>query len=139
MKKHPPLDKSKTASPEFRDWKPSETPIAPDGGIAPGFATNGPSLPVLTRETTICLRGPCRHYWEMKVEADAGNPDGTWEHLGVAKPCHMIRTCLANPGYETDLADTAVLECNRWSPSEQQVMVTSSNKSEQADSKELPE
>lgn len=108
--------KSKTASSEFRDWEPAAVPVAPDGGIASGFATQSPALPILSEETTKCLRGPCRNYWEMRVEADAGNPAGTWESIGVTKPIQIIRTCLANPGYETDLGDTVVIECNRWHP-----------------------
>ena len=116
MKKPSHPEKSKSASQEFRDWEPADVPLAPDGGIAPGFATQGPALPILNEATTKCLRGPCRNYWEMKVEADAGNPAGTWESIGVAKPIQIIRTCLANPGHETDLGDTAVIECNRWHP-----------------------
>lgn len=177
-------------------------PIAPDGGIAPGTVGAPAPLPAATPQTFICLRGPCRHYHEIKIHLDVGNPAQTFDpvhglrdmatcpncdgrgqvmttpdmassdaaacgyrpsqgshqgspcrlvanHAGahhhapnddpaprwvpcmvcdgnqvvprpdgkpVKAPRQIVRTCLRQPGCETDLTETMVYECNQWDP-----------------------
>ena len=109
----------------YGDFEPSPIPIAPDGGIMPGFALQRPSaLPAATPETFVCLRGPCRHYWHLVTDIDAGNPDDTWDGSltdpatgePVKRPRQHNHTCLVNPGMETDLTGDHAYECNKWDP-----------------------
>lgn len=101
-------------------------PLAPDGGFAPGPIGLPPPLPPATPEHFVCLRGPCRHYWELVTEMPAGNPaetfgpDGLTDQDGqpVQIPRQITRTCTAHVGTETDLTDDNVYACNRWDPLE---------------------
>lgn len=118
-------DKRKTPSARFADVElgpipmgPGATPLLPPVGVAAG-------PPPATPATFMCLRGPCRHYWELKTFFDSGNPDSTWDpEIGIkdaegkpiAKPRQVTRTCLAHPGTETEITDDTVFDCNRWSP-----------------------
>jgi hypothetical protein len=96
---------------------PPGPPIAPDGGIAPGYGIQpAPAPPEATPDAFVCLRGPCRHYWHLETFAGAGNPKGTFENLGLREPRQINRTCIANPGHETDLTEDCVYECNLWDP-----------------------
>lgn len=102
---------------EESDLDPPTPPVAPDGGIAPGYGIKPPGgAPKLTEETMVCLRGPCRHYWHMTTHFEAGNPADTWEALGLKAPRHHHHTCLVNPGMETEFEDDCVYECNLWDP-----------------------
>lgn len=102
-------------------------PIAPDGGFSAGPIGSPPPLPPSTPEFFVCLRGPCRYYWEMVTEMPAGNPAGTFgkdglrDELGnpVPEPRQITRTCTAHTGTETDLTDDNVYACNLWDPLEQ--------------------
>jgi hypothetical protein len=67
-------------------------------------------------ESSMCAKGPCRHYWRLVTLADSGNPAGTWEALGIPEPRQHTHVCLVNPGMETDLGDDFVFECSRWDP-----------------------
>jgi hypothetical protein len=101
----------------YADFEPSAPPVAPDGGIAPGFALEQPTAPpAVSAENFICVRGPCRHYWHLVTTSGAGNPKGTWDALGRAEPRQHSHTCIANAGMETDLTDDAVFECSKWDP-----------------------
>lgn len=113
-------DHEKTVIPSekhYADFAPSAVPVAPDGGIAPGFGLEPPApVPALSPESCICLRGPCRHYWHMVTTVESGNPVSTWAALGIAAPRQHNRVCLLNQGMETDWTDDCVFECNKWDP-----------------------
>ena len=100
-------------------------PIAPDGGfVAVGPIGVAPAVPAATPERFICLRGPCVHYWQREAFFGSGNPEETWGDDGlvgpdgapVRQPRQIDRTCLAQPGMETELTDELVYLCNRWTP-----------------------
>jgi hypothetical protein len=100
-------------------------PIAPDGGFTPGPIGMSPSVPAATPEHFMCLRGPCRHYWQLETFFASGNPMQTWDAVDglkdsdgkpVRMPRQISRSCLAQPGMETELTDDVVYECSRWDP-----------------------
>ena len=119
-------DKVKTPLKQYEDIEPAPLPpIAPDGGFAAGPIGLPPSVPAATPETFICLRGPCRHYWQIETFMASGNPSETWGEGGLVDPLtneplraprQISRSCLAHPGTETELTDDCVYECNRWDP-----------------------
>ncbi len=97
---------------------PGLTPLA-------GPIGSTPPIPAADPVTFICLRGPCRHYWHFEAHMDSGNPKETWDpEIGlkdedgnpIRQPRLIQRVCLAHPGVETELDDTTVYECSRWSP-----------------------
>ena len=97
-------------------------PIAPDGGIVPGYGSVAPA-PQAPESAWICKRGPCRHFWHLSSEFPAGNPESTWEGLTdpltgapVPKPKQHSYSCLVQLGYEMDLTEDTVFDCNRWDP-----------------------
>jgi len=100
-------------------------PIAPDGGIAPGYGIgSAPAVPAATPQNMVCLRGPCRHYWELHTFMASGNPADTWGEDGLRDehgrplrmPRQINRACLAHPGTETELTEDCVFFCSRWDP-----------------------
>jgi len=108
----------------YSDFQPSAVPIAPDGGIVPGYGMDqeGPPEPVQP-ERFICLRGPCRHFWHLISEFPSGNPENTWLGLTdpltgapVPKPRQHTYSCLVHPGMETELTEDTVFDCNLWDP-----------------------
>lgn len=113
-------DHEKTVIPSekhYADFAPAAVPVAPDGGIPPGYGLEQPQpLPAATPENFVCLRGPCRHHWHLVTMAGEGNPAGTWAELGLKAPRQHHYACTANPGMETDLTDDCVFECSRWDP-----------------------
>ncbi len=120
----PEGDKTKSPIEQFSAIEPSPLPpIAPDGGFA-GPIGAPPPIPPATPDTFMCLRGPCRFYWELITHMESGNPAETWGEEGlrdehgepIAQPRAISRTCVANTGHETDLTDDNVYECNRWDP-----------------------
>lgn len=101
----------------YADFEPAEAPIAPDGGIAPGYGAIGETGPQIPRASdSLCSKGPCRYYWRLVTLFDYGNPSDTWEHLGTREPRQAHHTCLVQPGLETDLGDDCVFECSMWEP-----------------------
>jgi hypothetical protein len=123
MEKHAGGDGEKAKAPadkysEISDEAFPAPPIAPDGGIAPGWGgIDLPSgAPPATPQNMICLRGPCRHYWELVTTSPAGNPSDTWAELGQREPRQINRTCIVNPGYETELTEDCAYDCNLWDP-----------------------
>lgn len=96
------------------------------GGLAmPGPVGMAPSVPAATPEHFMCLRGPCRHYWQLETFFASGNPKETWDAedglknedgTPVRMPRQISRSCLAQPGMETELTDDNVYDCNRWDP-----------------------
>lgn len=65
-------------------------PIAPDGGLAISAIPPPPPLPTPTPATFVCLRGPCRHLWQLETHLDSGNTSATWDPaagLKAMKPC----------------------------------------------------
>lgn len=101
-------------------------PMAPDGGPSPVAIAAPPPMPPATPELFVCLRGPCRHYWELVTHLESGNPADTWDAeeglvdpqtgAAVRQPRQINRTCLVHPGLETDLTDDLVYSCDRWDP-----------------------
>jgi hypothetical protein len=59
----------------------------------------------------------------MVTMAGGGNPEGTWEALGLTEPRQHHHTCLINPGMETSLNDDCVFACSRWDPVEPRELV----------------
>jgi hypothetical protein len=98
-----------------KEFEPGGLPIAPDGGIAPGFGSESPPVQQGIDES-VCRRGPCRHYWHLVTDFPSGNPDSTWTDLGIPKPRQHNHACLVNIGMETDLTEDFVYQCNRWDP-----------------------
>lgn len=120
-------DKRKVPAEQYKDIAPAPMPpIAPDGGIAPGYGIGqAPAVPAATPANFVCLRGPCRHYWEVHTFMASGNPADTWdpEHglkdadgNPVRQPRQINRSCLSAPGNEMELTEDTVYFCNRWSP-----------------------
>jgi hypothetical protein len=118
-------DKTKSPIDQYKDVELGGLPpIAPDGGFAPGPVGIPPSVDAATPDNFICLRGPCRHYWQMETFMASGNPKETWGPDGLKDergaplrvPRQLNRSCLAHPGTETELTEDCVYECNRWDP-----------------------
>jgi hypothetical protein len=119
--------KVRTPLDTYKDVEPSPMPaIAPDGGFAPGPIGQPPPIPAATPEHFICLRGPCRSYWQMETFIASGNPKSTWDPVHGLKdpttgeplrvPRQISRSCLTHPGTTTELTDDNVYECSRWDP-----------------------
>jgi hypothetical protein len=119
-------DKYKTPQTQYKDVELGPLPVAPDGGIAAGAAIGmPPPVPEATPQQFVCLRGPCRHYWELVTDMGSGNPASTWDPINGLKdelgqplqiPRQINRSCLAQLGMETELTDDCVFDCNRWDP-----------------------
>lgn len=97
-------------------------PMAPDGGFADGV---GQPPPIPAFAVSVCVRGPCRHYWELETHMASGNPAETWDPVvglkdvagnPIRMPRQINRSCLAHPGTETEITEDCVYACNRWSP-----------------------
>ena len=106
---------------------PSPLPqMGPDGGPEPSAVVGPPApTPPATPDTFVCLRGPCRHYWQIRTHIVSGNPAGTFGPGGlvdpvtkqpIAEPRQITRTCLVHPGIEVELTEDVVYGCNRWDP-----------------------
>ena len=99
-------------------------PIGPDGAPMLLALGNPSPVPAATPQNFVCLRGPCRFYWELHTFMGAGNPAGTWGEDGlkdedghrIREPRQINRACLAHPGTETELTEDCVFECNKWDP-----------------------
>lgn len=81
------------------------------------------AAPAATPATFICLRGPCRHYWELESFIETGNPKGTFgpnglkdaEGRAIREPRQISRSC-TNAVPETELTEGTIFDCNRWDP-----------------------
>lgn len=103
----------------YADFEPmGGPPLAADGSpdLQALQASIGPPPKIPSFEESKCRQGPCRHYWHMRTMAPGGNPEGTFEDLGIPEPRQHHHVCTANPGMETDLGDDFVFICNRWEP-----------------------
>lgn len=88
-------------------------PISPTGDFVPATSTfESEPIPEATEDNFICLRGPCRHYFEMVVHFAAGNTRGTLTSV----PMLTKRSCARIVGYEVDLTEEVVYRCNDWDP-----------------------
>lgn len=116
MEKHDGGEKRKAPGDHYQDIEQPPLAIAPDGGIAPDMVGPPTPVPAATPQNFVCLRGPCRHYWELTTWMGSGNPAETWAELGVREPRQISRSCLAHPGTETELTEDCAFECNRWDP-----------------------
>lgn len=113
--------KTKSLGDQLADVELAAIVAGPDGApIVPGHRA---PLPPVDARTCVCLRGPCRHYWELRAEVEVENPDtfgpdGLVDETGTPLPVpqQITRTCTVHPGTETDLAEGAVVACNRWDP-----------------------
>lgn len=104
-----------------------ELPILPIGSNGlPALGLIGPPTPIppASPDTFVCLRGPCRYYWERQTFMASGNPAETWGPDGlkdedgnpIRAPRQIDRTCTAHPGTETELTEDTVYACTRWDP-----------------------
>jgi hypothetical protein len=119
-------DKHKSPIDQYKDVELGGLPaIAPDGGFMPGPLGVPPSVPAATPADFVCLRGPCRHYWQLETFMASGNPSDTWGEGGLVDvetgkplriPRQINRSCLAHPGTETELTEDCVYSCNKWDP-----------------------
>lgn len=119
-------DKRKAPIDQYSHIEPGGLPpIAPDGGFAPGPIGTPPAVDAATPQNFICLRGPCRHYWQIETFVASGNPSSTWGEGGLVDPDtgkplrvprQLNRSCLAHSGTETELTEDCVYNCNRWDP-----------------------
>lgn len=109
----------------YSDFEPGAIPIAPDGGIVPGYGAEPlPPAIQLTAQNSVCVRGPCRYYWHVVTDFPAGNPESTWDGklidpktgLPVTKPQQHNHSCLVQPGLEMDMTEDVIFACNRWDP-----------------------
>jgi hypothetical protein len=99
-------------------------PLAPDGGLVPVAMGNPPPVPPATPELFVCLRGPCRHYWQISSHLVSGNPEETWGEDGLRDergqplraPRQITRACTYQAGVDTQFTDDIVYACNRWDP-----------------------
>jgi hypothetical protein len=82
------------------------------GGVVP-TAMNRRKLKVASPENFICLRGPCRHYFEARGPF----PTGT---KGFEAPTIVNRVCMRLPGTFLDLFDEVIEKCNCWDPRDTQ-------------------
>lgn len=88
----------------------SPVTATPQGGVT---APVGPATPIPKADETnlVCLRGPCKYYFEVKKRVPHGNPVGTF--TPETEPRQTTRICLkAN----ADLTDEAIYDCNAWLP-----------------------
>jgi hypothetical protein len=108
------IDDDKLVDPleSLLETAPAEMAFGPDGGFAPQAVGLPAPIPEASTDTMVCLRGPCRHYYEVRQAFDAGNPVGSLEKL----PVQYTRACFANPGSHIDLTDEAVFGCLHWDP-----------------------
>lgn len=85
----------KAPSETYRDIQPSPLPpIAPDGGFIAGSVAAPAPLPKATPENMICLRGPCRHLWQMRTHIVSGNSKLTFDPddgLRETMPCPICQ------------------------------------------------
>lgn len=108
----------------YADFEPAPLSIGPDGAPQLGALGLPPPIPAATPQNFVCLRGPCRFYWQMETFMSSGNPAATWGPDGlkdesghaIRAPRQILRTCLAHPGTETELTEDCVFDCNLWDP-----------------------
>ena len=125
MEKKDDGEKIKAPSEQYKDFEPSAMAVAPDGGIAPDGVGMAPAVPAATPEHFWCLRGPCRHYWELHTFMASGNPADTWNSEDGLKdesgnplriPRQVNRSCRLQKGTETELTEDCVFYCTDWDP-----------------------
>lgn len=114
------MEKDSRHDDEPEEFTPAAIPASADGGIDAGIAMamvgQPPAVPARHPDNFICLRGPCRHYWNLVTMAQEGNPEETWEALGIEAPRQHHHICLVNPGYETSFGDDNAYKCSKWDP-----------------------
>ena len=68
-------------------------------------------IPAATPENLVCLKGPCRHYYEAHTGIETLNSRGTL----TKRPVQITRYCraLTSP---VDLTDETVHFCRDWAP-----------------------
>ncbi len=121
-------DKHRSPTDAYKDFEPGPLPaIAPDGGFVPSAGPIGlpAAIPPAHPDSFICLRGPCRYYWQLETFLESGNPKETWDpEIGlkdehgepIRMPRQITRTCLAHPGTTQELTEDTVFSCNRFDP-----------------------
>lgn len=88
-------------------------PIGPEGSFVPNTAVyESEPIPEANEENMVCLRGPCRHYLEMRPHFAAGNARDSLDHAHVL----VKRTCMVITGYEVDMTDEVMKDCSGWDP-----------------------
>jgi len=94
---------------KFEGFVPSPLPLAPDGGVAPGPPIALSSIPEAIPANFVCLRGPCRYYFEIASHFEGEAPEGI-------TPKQFSRVCTVVKGVETDITDNVIYACNMWAP-----------------------
>lgn len=91
-------------------------PPAPSDALA-GLTSGPESPPPRTPEHLICLRGPCKFYWNFVSKGDWGNPSSTWTADMPAPRVHH-HVCLRSKGLseELDFSEEHIYSCNQWAP-----------------------
>jgi hypothetical protein len=74
----------------------------------------GQAPPEPSADELLCIHGPCRYYWELETNFNAGNPEGTFEP--GKEPRLTRRWCIRCPQDTTDLKGAAVYSCTEYEP-----------------------
>lgn len=86
--------------------------VSPDGSARPGIIGEPFKIPDATPENFICLRGPCRNYFETQMVFGVGNTRDSLE----TEPILIKRMCTRVAGLDFDLTDECIKKCSDWSP-----------------------
>lgn len=79
----------------------------------PGFVGQPEPEEEATHDTLVCLRGPCRYYWELETKANV-HANGL---ESVFKGRMMNRFCLRHTGdADPSIGGESIYACNQWHP-----------------------
>lgn len=84
----------------------------PEGPIGEVLA---PDLPPLNEDTFVCLRGPCRFYWEVVSDANLGNVEGSLPDGFKGQFVNRFCTRLSGDA-DPSLFEQRIYECSEWDP-----------------------
>ena len=110
---------------QYKDVELPPPAMGPNMTPMMGPVGSSPAVPAATPDHFVCLRGPCRHYWQLETFMASGNPAMTWDpEVGlkdedgkpIRVPRQINRSCLVHPGTETELTEDSVYSCSRWDP-----------------------
>lgn len=87
-------------------------PVPMDQSLGPVPPPGEPfGIPAATPEEFICLR-ECRHYFETTMVMGVGNTRDSLD----SEPILIKRSCRRIPGYDFDLTDECIRDCNDFDP-----------------------
>lgn len=99
------------------DATPVAPQIAPDGMPMPRLSIVAEQRPPpeMTPSTSPCLRGPCKHFMEVRALFEHGNAPGTFADGKEPKEFYLY--CDAIPGTYLEMGrDAYPVSCSRWDP-----------------------